>query len=145
MFHMLSRPRRLSLATTAAIAAAAAIASRWSQHRLLRYVAVVIGLSGALLGGISAAAQASQVSTISQGQSHSFSTWFFGRTEVCFQDVSTKYDAAYYWVSATTSGAGELTPGATSCVTRSFVGFNITVTNESAQAASIYVTFPIGP
>jgi hypothetical protein len=123
----------------------AAIASRWSQHRLLRYVAVVIGLSGALLGGVSAAAQASQVSTISQGQSHSFSTWFFGRTEVCFQDVSAQYDATYYWTSATTSGAGELTPGATSCVTRSFVGFNITVKNESAQAASIYVTFPIGP
>ena len=77
----------------------------------IRKGAVVIGLSGALLGGVAAAAQASQVSTISQGQSHSFSTWFFGRTEVCFQDVSPQYDAAYYWVSATTNGAGGLTPG----------------------------------
>lgn len=123
----------------------AALASKWGHHRLLRNSAVVVGLSGALLGGVATAAQASQVSTIGQGQSHSFSTWFFGRTEVCFQDASSQYDAAYYWVSATTSGAGELTPGSTSCVTRSFVGFNITVKNESAQAASLYVTFPIGP
>jgi hypothetical protein len=124
---------------------ASAIASKWSHHRLLRNVAVVIGLSGAMLGGVAAAAQASQVSTIGQNQSQSFSTWFFGRTEVCFQDASSVNDAAYYWVSATTSGAGELTPGSTSCVTRSFVGFNIKVTNDSAQAASIHVTFPIGP
>jgi hypothetical protein len=125
----------------------AAIASKWSQHRLLRNVAVTIGLSGALLGGVTAAAQASQVATISPGQSQSFSTWFFGRTEVCFQDLSSQNPASYYWVSATSSGAGEVTPGSTSCVTRSFVGFNITVTNETAAAlpASISVTFPIGP
>lgn len=122
------------------------IVSKWSHHRLLRNVAVVIGLSGALLGGVAAAAQASQVSTISAGQSQSFSTWFFGRTEVCFQDVSQN-SATYYWVSASSSGAGEVTAGSTACVTRSFVGFDITVENKTVATApaSIYVTFPIGP
>jgi len=123
------------------------IASTRSHRHLLRNAAVAVGLSGAMLGGIAAAAQASQVSTISPGQHQSFSTWFFGRTEVCFQDLSAANPASYYWTSATSSGAGEVTPGGTSCVTRSFVGFNITVTNETASAlpASIAVTFPIGP
>ena len=121
---------------------AAAIASKWTRHRLLRNVAVVVGLGGALLGGIAGVAQASQV--LNQNQSHSFSTRFWGRTEVCFTDVSPQYDASYLWVSATTVGGGGLMPNSTSCVARSFLGFDIKVTNVSAGPAQIDVTFPIG-
>jgi len=121
---------------------AASIASKWSSHRLLRNVVVVMGLSGALLGAVAGIAQASQV--LNQDQSHSFSTRFWGRTEVCFTDVSPQYGASYLWVSATSVGAGGLTPNSTSCVARSFLGIDIKVTNVSAEPAQIDVTFPIG-
>ena len=50
--------------------------------RRLRNAAVIIGLSGALVGGVAGIAEASQGSTLNPGQNHSFSTWFFGRTQV---------------------------------------------------------------
>jgi hypothetical protein len=115
-----------------------------SIARRLRNGAVVLGISGALVGGAAGIAQASQGSTISPGAQQSFSTWFFGRTEVCFQNVSSQYDASYYWNSGPSSGGGGLTPGQQACLVRSFVGLNINVSNLSARAP-IAVTFPIGP
>jgi hypothetical protein len=112
-------------------------------HRL-RNAAVIIGLSGALVGGVAGVAEASQGATLGPGQSQSFSTWFFGRTEVCFQDVS-QHDASYYWISATTHGGGGLTPNSPPvCMARSFVGLGLWVSNNSAQG-TIQVTFPLRP
>jgi hypothetical protein len=119
--------------------------SKGRGRRRLRNAAVVLGLSGALVGGVAGVAQASQVATLSPNQTQSFSTWFWGRTEVCFQNVSPQYDASYYWHSGpSASGGGGLTPGQQSCLVLSFVGFNINVSNLSARAP-IQVTFPIGP
>jgi hypothetical protein len=113
-------------------------------RRRLRNAAIILGLSGTLVGGAAGIAQASQAATLSPGQEQGFSTWFFGRTEVCFQNVSPTYDGSYYWSSGPTTGGGGLTPGQQACVVRSFVGININVTNLSARAP-IQVTFPIGP
>jgi hypothetical protein len=110
--------------------------------RRLRNAAVILGTSGALVVGAAGIAQASQVSTLSPGQSRSFSTWFWGRTEVCFQNVSSQVDA-YYWSSGWSTGGGVLAPGAESCITRSFVGLLLNV--QDWGQGPLQVTFPIGP
>lgn len=120
------------------------VTTKGRGRRRLRNAAIILGLSGTLVGGAAGIAQASQGSTIAPNAQQSFSTWFFGRTEVCFQNVSPTYDASYYWNSGPSSGGGGLVPGQQSCLVRSFVGLNITVSNLSARAP-IAVTFPIGP
>lgn len=121
-------------------------------HRV-RNAAVVAGMSGALVTGVAGIAQAAQPATLDSNQSHSYSTWFFGRTKVCFTNDDPTYDAAYTWSSGPSSGGGGLVPEADagersgvpqSCTTLSFVGLPITVHNVSPRA-SIDVTFPIGP
>lgn len=79
--------------------------------RRLRNAAAIIGASGALIVGAAGIAQASQGSTLTAGQTRSFSTWFFGRTQVCFQNNSSQTDA-YYWVSGPSTGGGVLAAGA---------------------------------
>jgi hypothetical protein len=113
------------------------------RRNSFRKAAMVTGMTGMLVAGVAGVAQAAQSSTLSPGQSRVYSTYFFGRTEACFRNVSTT-DASYAWSSATTNGGGGLVPGASVCTTRSFVGIGLRVTNLSAHA-SIAVTFPIGP
>ena len=108
--------------------------------RILLPLALTAGVAGAGAG----VAQASQVRNLIPNQGYHFNTWFWGRTQVCVQNVDATNDGSYYWVSSTSSGAGGLVPGQQSCMVRSFAGFQIYVQNISARA-TLRVTFPIGP
>jgi hypothetical protein len=116
-----------------------------ARPSLVKKIAVIaVASAGLSLVGAGVAEAAAQSGTLGPGQSHSYSTWFFGRTQVCFKNVDPTYDASYYWTSGPTSSGGGLTPGAEACTTRSFVGLPINVHNLSARA-NIQVRFPIGP
>lgn len=120
------------------------VAAAHPRRRLVKKAALVAAASAALTCGAVGVAQAAQLGYVGPGQSHSYSTWFWGRTQVCFKNIDATNDASYYWTSATSAGGGGLTPGAETCMTRSFVGFPINVANLSARA-TIQVRFPIGP
>lgn len=47
------------------------------------------------------------------------------------------------WISGPSGAPGNVNAGQTTCLTRSFVGFNITIYNQSGSP--LLVTFPIGP
>lgn len=110
----------------------------------IRRALVVAGLAAGLLAGGAGVAAASQSGTVSPNQTKSFSTWFWGRTEVCVKNLDSTYDASYTWQSLSTNGQGGLVPNQQNCFTRSFVGGTLRVSDVSPRA-SIQVTFPIGP
>lgn len=113
------------------------------RHWLAR-ILLPVALAAGVVGAGAGVAQASQVRYLGPAQGYNFNTWFWGRTQVCVQNVDATNDGSYYWVSSTSYGAGGLVPGQQSCMVRSFVGFQIHVNNTSARA-TLRVTFPIGP
>lgn len=76
--------------------------------------------------------------------SHSFATWFFGRTVICFKNMGSQV-ASYEWISATTFSSRSLGAYEEYCDSRSFVGFGIWVHNNSSTDSLIKVSFPYGP
>lgn len=115
------------------------------KGKRIRRVAGAATLGVALMAAGTAAAEAAQTGVQGPGTTASYATYFWGRTEVCFQNVSGSggKDVAYNWWSSTSNGSGYLTPGQASCMTRSFVGFRIGVYNIGG--GTLQVTFPIGP
>jgi hypothetical protein len=89
-------------------------------------------------------ANAAQDGNIGPNVSATYSTWFFGRTQVCVQNISPTYDGSYHWSSSVSSGSRSLIPGDEYCSVRSYVGFPLTIENTSARA-TLHVRFPIGP
>lgn len=112
------------------------------KNNRTRRAVVATTLGVALLAGGAATAEAAQVGTQGPGTTASYATWFWGRTQVCFQDVGSK-DVAYNWWSSTSNGSGYLTPGQQTCMTRSFAGWRLGVYNIGG--GTLKVTFPIGP
>lgn len=110
----------------------------------IRRALIVAGLAAGLLAGGAGVAAASQSGTVSPNQTKSFSTWFWGKTQVCVKNLDQANDASYTWQSLSTNGSGGLVPNQQNCFTRSFVGGTIRVTDVSPRA-SLQVTFPIGP
>lgn len=113
-----------------------------STTRATRRAAAVLALTGAVAVGTATAAQAAQAGTVTQNQTRSFSTWFFGRTEVCVKDTGAN-GTSFNWVSGPSSGSIWLNPGQEYCLTRSFVGLPIYITDVGPSP--LYVRFPIGP
>ena len=119
--------------------------SMTAAGRRARRAAATAGLTAALLAsGTSLAQAAGQDAALGANEGRAFHTWFWGRTQVCVQNLDPTFDASYSWVSSTSSGGGGLTPGEERCMTRSFAGFDIYVSNLSPRA-TIQVRFPIGP
>jgi hypothetical protein len=114
-----------------------------NKARGLRRFAAVGALAGALMVPMTGVAAASQNGTIPGGASRTFHTNFWGRTEVCVTNLGSQGNEPFYWISGPSGAPGNVNPGQTTCFTRSFVGFNITITNESGNA--LQVTFPVGP
>lgn len=108
----------------------------------VRRLASVVAIAGALAGPATGIAEASQNATVGGAQNRTFHTWFFGRTEVCVKNAGVGNEP-FYWISGPSSAPGNVNAGQTTCFTRSFVGFNITIYNESGSP--LQVTFPIGP
>ena len=114
--------------------------------RRLRKVAVAAALGGTVAtAGFATAAQASQAGVQAPGQTSSYATWFWGRTQVCFKDLGyLGQPVAYNWSSSTSFGSGYLAPGQENCnLVRSFVGFRISVSDIGGDY--LQVRFPIGP
>jgi hypothetical protein len=116
----------------------------WIKHALGR-ILLPVALAASVLGaGTGVAQAATQQRNLGPNQGYNFNTYFWGRTQVCVQNVDPTNDGSYYWISSTSYGSGGLVPGQTSCMARSFAGFQIYVKNTSPRA-TLKVTFPIGP
>ena len=123
----------------------------------MRNAATIIGVSGALIAGGTGIAQASQGATLDQGprplaqgatlgdgQIATFNTWFFGRTYVCFRNVSSEdatvdsWSGPWYWETDDVPAGAEKCP-----INRAFVGLPLTVLNTGE--GTIQVEFKAGP
>ena len=116
------------------------------RHWIARII-LPVALAAGVVGAGAGVAQASQyqIRDLAPNQGYNFNTYFWGRTQVCVQDLDGTNDGSYYWVSSTSYGAGSVVPGQPpTCMVKSFVGFQIYVKNISAHA-TLRVTFPIGP
>lgn len=109
----------------------------------LRRIAAGAVLAAALMVPMTGVADASQSGIIPGGGTRTFHTWFFGGTKVCVTNIGPSGNEPFYWISGPSGAPGNVNPGQTTCFTKDFVGFNITIYNESGDP--LQVGFPAGP
>lgn len=116
-----------------------------ARRRKLRNAAMVVGTTGALVVGGSGVAQAQDSVVLEAGQSATFSTWFWGKTQLCFTNLNANNTAGVRYSSGFSMWDVSVAPRTQKCVVHSFVGLPVRVLNLSYNGAAIEVSLPIGP